>query len=225
MSMLYLLQHYSKENLEKYKEQKNQAKSVAVKPAVPGKQAQPAFGSDFQIPGQPVAPIQQPVAPISQPVAPVQQPVAPISQPVAPAPQPAYGTEVAVHSADFGQTAILDDADSDKTVILGEDMPVDTTQRPMLIRKKNNEQILLRKDLFTIGKEAGYADYVIRDNRAISRSHASFITRDGCYYVVDTNSTNHVYVDGMMIPSNQEIPVIHGMKIRLADEEFEFRMY
>ena len=65
-------------------------------------------------------------------------------------------------------------------------------------------------------------DYFISDNTAISRSHANVISRDGEYFVVDTNSTNHTYVNGMMIQSNVETKIADGAKIRLANEEFEF---
>jgi len=50
------------------------------------------------------------------------------------------------------------------------------------------------------------------------------ISRDGEYFVVDTNSTNHTYVNGMMIQSNVETKIAAGAKIRLANEEFEFKL-
>ena len=97
-------------------------------------------------------------------------------------------------------------------------------QQPYLVRMRNNEKIPLDKPVFRIGKEKSYVDYFIGDNAAISRSHANVMNRDGNYFVVDTNSTNHTYVNGVMISSNQEIPLSHGTKIRFANEEFEFRM-
>jgi pSer/pThr/pTyr-binding forkhead associated (FHA) protein len=42
---------------------------------------------------------------------------------------------------------------------------------------------------------------------------------------MDTNSTNHTYVNGGMIQSNAEIKISHGTKICLANEEFEFKLY
>ena len=68
-------------------------------------------------------------------------------------------------------------------------------------------------------------DYFIGDNTAISRSHANIVSRDGEYFVVDTNSTNHTYVNGGMIQSNVETKLSHGSKIRLANEDFEFKLY
>lgn len=76
-----------------------------------------------------------------------------------------------------------------------------------------------------MGKERSYVDYFIGDNTAISRSHADFIIRDGKYYIVDKNSTNHTFVNGIMIQSNVETAITHGDIIRLANEDFEFRLY
>ena len=96
--------------------------------------------------------------------------------------------------------------------------------KPYLIRKKNNEKVFISKSVFKIGKENSYVDYFIGDNTAVSRSHASIIVKGDNYYIMDTNSKNHTYVDGNMIQPNLEVPMKPGMKIRLADEEFEFVM-
>lgn len=90
---------------------------------------------------------------------------------------------------------------------------------------KNNEKIPLNKPVFRIGKERSYVDYFISDNTAISRSHANIINRDGEFFIVDTNSTNHTYVNGGMIQSNVETKLSNGTKIRLANEDFEFKLY
>ena len=68
-------------------------------------------------------------------------------------------------------------------------------------------------------------DYFVSDNTAVSRSHANIINKDNDFYIVDTNSTNHTYVNGSMIQSNVETKIEHGTKIRLANEDFEFFMY
>ena len=68
-------------------------------------------------------------------------------------------------------------------------------------------------------------DYFIGDNTAISRSHANIVNHNGEFFVVDTNSTNHTYVNGGMIHSNEEVKLSHGTVIRLANEDFEFKLY
>jgi hypothetical protein len=42
---------------------------------------------------------------------------------------------------------------------------------------------------------------------------------------VDDNSRNHTFMDGKMIASGVSVNILHGQTIRLADEEFEFRLY
>ena len=58
----------------------------------------------------------------------------------------------------------------------------------------------------------------------VSVSHATIITRENTYFIVDTNSTNHTYVDGKMIQPNTEVPIQQGTKIRLGNEDFEFKL-
>lgn len=125
--------------------------------------------------------------------------------------------------ANFGQTVVLNSGIGETTVLNA--IADETKVEPYLIRLKNNEKIPLNKPVFRIGKERSYVDYFIGDNTAISRSHANIINHNGDYFVVDTNSTNHTYVNGGMIQSNVETRLSHGAKIRLANEDFEFNMY
>ncbi len=129
------------------------------------------------------------------------------------------------NSVSFGETTVLGGGAPGETTVLGQSAQQEQVLIPQLIRKKTGEQILLNKPVYRIGKERSYVDYFIGDNTAISRSHANFITRDGEYFVVDTNSTNHTFVNGVMIQSNAEIKLSHGDRIRLANEDFEFRLY
>lgn len=141
-----------------------------------------------------------------------------IQQVTTPADNPSQGIPL-----NFGETTVLGGGIGETTV-LGGGMPVSQLD-PHLIRTKNNERIPLNKPVFRIGKERSYVDYFISDNTAISRSHANIVNHDGEFFVVDTNSTNHTYVNGVMIPSGQETKLAHGDKVRLANEDFEFRLY
>ena len=127
-------------------------------------------------------------------------------------------------AGNFGETTVLGvGSEAGETTVLG------TSQaqiiKPYLLRIKNNERIELNKPVFRIGKERSYVDYFVSDNTAVSRSHANIINKDNEIYIVDTNSTNHTYVNGSMIQSNVETKIEHGTKIRLANEDFEFFMY
>lgn len=238
MSMMYLLQHYSKENAAKYKAQKelmkNQKPAAQPKPTQSKKnkskkqdQAIPAF----QIPGQTNSGFAVPSAPMDGQATSQVMPQVPQSAPQVQSVIEQVMNErqeaaqaVQTGHMDFGKTTILDEGDSGKTVVLGMNSQ-DHPMKAMLVRRKNNEQILLDKETFKIGKQQGYVDYLIRDNAAISHSHANIVKKGNQYYIVDTNSTNHVFVNGQEITCNEEIPITSGAIIRLANEEFEFLLY
>lgn len=253
MSFVYLMRNYTKENAAIYKAQQD-AKKAAKATAGPekkdkkdkkekkGKEATTSpMNTAFAIPGQPTAPA-QPLKPnpviVPQPAsAPVVQPAtysapqpslyeAPTPQPipVAPAPQPTPMAQPVGMPANFGETTVLSSAGIGETTVLGASLVMQEI-KPYLVRSKNNEKIILDKPVFRIGKERSYVDYFIGDNSAISRSHANIVSRDGEYFVVDTNSTNHTYVNGGMLQSNVETKISHGTKIRLANEDFEFKLY
>lgn len=127
-------------------------------------------------------------------------------------------------TGNFGETTVLGvGSEAGETTVLGASQA--QIIKPYLLRIKNNERIELNKPVFRIGKERSYVDYFVSDNTAVSRSHANIINKDNEFYIVDTNSTNHTYVNGSMIQSNVETKIEHGTKIRLANEDFEFFMY
>ena len=249
MSFMYLMQHYSKENKAIYdaqkeaKKQKNDKKSTKSKEksaSKAGKKPQVNANVGFVVPGMDgtAVPPVQPAVPQSKPQAqaiPPQQskvqqsavnPVQPVVQPqpamqvppIQPQPQP----QMPVMSE---TTVLVSPMIGETTVLVNGQLPGQNQMIPFLIRRKGNEKISLNKPVFRIGKERSYADYFIGDNTAISRSHANIVSRDGEYYLVDTNSTNHTFLNGQMIQSNVETKLAHGDTIRLANEDFEFKLY
>lgn len=93
---------------------------------------------------------------------------------------------------------------------------------PYLIRRSNGERIPVDKPVFRIGKERSYVDYFVSNNHAISRSHADIICRNGRYYICDRNSTNKTYCNGRMLIPEDEVQIVNGDLLQLANEEFEF---
>lgn len=243
MSLMYLLSNFSKENLEIYKAQKEQNAGVSADVPQPVKQdrekklkkknkgpvGNPVAG--FAIPGQ-AAPVPTPIPNTQSQTS--QQSDTSTSRPVnnggvvnnsSPVQNRPVASEV---SGNFGQTTNLS-AMSEGTTVLGSaaqsvknGVPI---SNPRLIRSKNNETIKINKPVFRIGKENSYVDYFIADNSAISRSHANVVCKDDGYFIVDTNSTNHTYVNGVMVQSNIEMQINDRDIIRLADEDFEFRVF
>ena len=123
---------------------------------------------------------------------------------------------------DFGETTVLSsEMTNGETSVLSSLQEV----KPYLVRKKTGQKVTIEGPIFKIGKEHNYVDYFIADNSAISRSHANIVVKGNDYFIVDTNSKNHTYVNGQMIPSNVETPLTHGSMVKLANEEFEFKMY
>jgi pSer/pThr/pTyr-binding forkhead associated (FHA) protein len=87
---------------------------------------------------------------------------------------------------------------------------------------RTNEAFAVKAPVFRIGADRNYSDLHIFDNTYISRNHAQLITRNDRFYIVDCRSTNKTYVDGKLIPSDMEIELFSGTKIRLANEDFIF---
>lgn len=249
MSLLYLLQHYNKENAAVYKAQKEaekKAKGAApaaaakrepgraaarmVPPPQPPRQVPVPVRSDIPVPGQ--QPAQQIVsayrAPTPQPAAarePVRQPdpVRIPRQPSVPAESPRQTKPMP--EMNFGETTVLSGGTFAPTTVLSASMIQKPVARPFLIRAKNQEKIYLDKPEFRIGKERNYVDYFVGDNTAVSRSHANILSRNGACFVVDTNSTNHTFINGEMIQSNVETELNHGDTLTLGNEVFTFYMH
>lgn len=95
---------------------------------------------------------------------------------------------------------------------------------PYLIRVSTEERIMLNKAVFKIGKATRGVDYTVGGNGAISRQHAFIIQKDGVCYIKDNKSTNHTYVNGKRVEDGVEEILTHDSMVRLADEEFTFKI-
>lgn len=217
-----LLKQEKKEKKAKPKKNAAQPKGMAV--------PQGAQPKGMAVPAPSAAQPQGAAEPLIKPLA--APPIAPVAQsavsPVLPPPQtamPYSGFSSGGGSpANFGETTVLSSPSAGETTVLTAGMQQEDALQPYLFRQKNGEKIAINRPVFRIGKEPSFVDYLISDNGAVSRSHANFIIRDGMCYVADTNSTNHTYVNGVMIPSNVETALKDGDLVRLANEEFQFRI-
>ena len=108
-----------------------------------------------------------------------------------------------------------------ETTILGGQMVQNGMLKMVhLIRRKTGEDICINKESFWIGKDAGYVDYCIKDNTAISRRHALITIRDDVCYIQDNHSTNRVFVNGYVLEAGVDTRISNGDVIRMGDEEF-----
>jgi hypothetical protein len=199
MSLFGLMAHYNKDNAELYKQQKKDAKMAKAA------EKQQKATSAVNVPGQ-RPPMGGPGMPPPQPMgqAPYQTPVQPI---------PVQNS--------FNETTVLSPMNDGATTLLSAAAGI---TQPCLIRTKTGERIVINKPVFRIGKEKSYVDYFVADNTAISRSHCNIHTENGEYFIEDTNSTNHTYVNGKIINSNVKVKLISGDRIRLANEDFTFSL-
>lgn len=95
---------------------------------------------------------------------------------------------------------------------------------PSLIRRKDNKVIKVVGTEFIIGKKPELVNYCILDNPTVSRVHAKIINRSGHFFVIDMDSKNHTYVNDAMIPSNVEVQIGNGARIRFSNDEYQFVM-
>lgn len=224
---------------EKKKKEKKQKESILTEKPPKEKKLFGLFGKKkkekeeaFQPSATPI-PQTVPVVPASIPIpqtAPVVSASTPIPQTAPVAPVKTVSIEESQNhyagmnfqTGGIGETTVLGNAASGETVVLSGLNP-DGQPNPRLTRVRNKEQITINKPIFRIGKERSYVDYFIGDNPAISRSHANIVIQQNGYYIEDTNSTNHTYVNDKMIVSGSAVKLEQGAKVRLGNEEFIFQ--
>lgn len=154
----------------------------------------------------------------------------PVGQPVEmPQISPSMGTTVLRQPTDapaFGSadTTVLNPAGrepySPGTTVLA--APVKKTA--CLIRLKNHERVFVNKPTIMIGRDMPGLDCDVHDNTAVGHKHASIVQRQDSYFIVDFHSANRTYVNGMPIAPGVETQIKDGDQIRLANEDFEFKI-
>ena len=101
----------------------------------------------------------------------------------------------------------------------------ETASMHMLKREKTGEIINITRSPFKIGRSNTADDYVITDNRSISRSHAILLIRNDICYIVDNQSLNKTFVNGTMLVPEKEYSLSNGDKLRLYNERFVYLKY
>ena len=114
-----------------------------------------------------------------------------------------------------------------RQLLASQDLPEETLSRevigakgPRLLRVSTGEEIGIRTPEMRLGKSARDNDYVVGENPGVSRHHSVIVTREEGIYVVDLNSTNGTYINGVRIPSMVETLLTHDAKLRLSNELF-----
>ena len=93
---------------------------------------------------------------------------------------------------------------------------------PCLIRKTTKEQFFLSKEVTRIGRSRDNVDIYITDNTSIGRVHAVLYWENSHVFIEDQHSRNGTFVNDRKILGREELS--DGSRIRLSNEEFEFRL-
>ncbi|MCM3585266.1 FHA domain-containing protein [Mesobacillus maritimus] len=96
--------------------------------------------------------------------------------------------------------------------------------RPFLLCQSTKEKITLSKAVFKIGRDPSQADYATQ-NKVVGRVHAELLTIDGEYFLIDKQSRNGSYLNGVKLIPNEKFKIKHEDVIKLANEEFMFKVF
>lgn len=89
-----------------------------------------------------------------------------------------------------------------------------------IIRHKDGNRVQVLTDEFKIGKSST-CNYTVLGNGAISRCHVIILQKNHRVYVLDPNSTNGTYINGVILDKGKEYILNNGDTLQLADEEFD----
>ena len=92
-----------------------------------------------------------------------------------------------------------------------------------LERKSTGECLEIARNNAIIGSGIG-ADCQITGNKAISRTHATISVQNGVFYITDNHSSNGTWVNGNRLIPNQAVEICTETLIKLANEEFIFKV-
>ncbi len=106
----------------------------------------------------------------------------------------------------------------------GETSVLSSKPYAILIRKIGGEQVTVSASNFTIGRERRRVDYCISNNTSVGRSHAKLVNNNGSVCVVDLDSKNGTFVNGVKCAPNVSVPLHSGDTLTLADEDFEIKL-
>ncbi|HCR73182.1 MAG TPA: hypothetical protein DIW26_01940 [Ruminococcus sp.] len=93
-------------------------------------------------------------------------------------------------------------------------------KKAYLFRQVNNEKIEINREYFMLGKYQ-YASYTFY-NDSVSRTHATIITENNEYFIVDNESKNGTFLNGKKIAPNTKIKLHNMDLITLANETLVF---
>ncbi|TCT11645.1 pSer/pThr/pTyr-binding forkhead associated (FHA) protein [Natranaerovirga pectinivora] len=125
-----------------------------------------------------------------------------------------------VKNEDEGTVLLSNNPQEEGTMLLNEEV---NDRKASLSYSKGNfiEEININVFPFLIGKLKGQVDYVI-DSDTISRLHAKIIYNNNSYYIIDINSRNGTFLNGMRLDSQKEYLLNNGDEIKFCNIKVTF---
>lgn len=87
----------------------------------------------------------------------------------------------------------------------------------------NKNNITVNSEYFTIGKSLS-CSAVIDSTNVISREHCAIKLRNNNYYVLDLNSTNGTYLNGMRLKPNEEYMLKNNDKLTIVSLDYKIEL-
>ena len=94
----------------------------------------------------------------------------------------------------------------------------------ILIRVNTNEGIIVPEGEMKIGRSNTMSDYVITGNSAIGRYHARIVCNGNNCTLIDNNSVNKTYINGLPLIPGTEYSLNDCDEIIFANEKFVFNI-
>lgn len=82
-------------------------------------------------------------------------------------------------------------------------------------------EIEITKNEFILGRKQELVDGVITVSKMIGRTHCKIIKSKNCFAIIDLQSANGTYVNGVRLQPNNPCPIKNGDLIRLANCELQ----
>jgi hypothetical protein len=113
----------------------------------------------------------------------------------------------------------------DQTIFSGNTNMIGYQSKAYLLSKDSvsQEKIYIDKKTFIIGRQKESCDYYII-NKKISKMHLEIIDIENELFIKDLNSTNGTFINNKQIKSDNLINIFDNNIIRIANEEFIFKI-
>lgn len=122
----------------------------------------------------------------------------------------------------LGSSAVSLEEEYEGTTMLG--VENFSTSPPYLLNGVGNPKIAITKRVFKIGRDPKGTDHTC-NNKVVGRVHAHILHENGEYFLEDNDSRNGSYLNDRKLHPKEKVKIRHGDRIRLANEEFIFKLF